>query len=77
MNINIFLFLLIIKYVYSIPIYYGTENSDDINYLFPTWNYIYDKYTDYNLSNSENDNKKLNIMTEIYINFVKNGTLTI
>lgn len=48
----------------------GIAHGDDINYLFPVLN---NKHRNQLLHNTENDITMINIMTEMWANFVKEG----
>lgn len=54
----------------GIPIRYGVDHTDDVNYLFPMFNY---KYRDQMLHNTENDITMINVVTEMWANFAKEG----
>ncbi|XP_026827449.1 esterase FE4 [Ooceraea biroi] len=60
------------SYTFSsgIPIHYGISHGDDLNYLFPILN---NKHQDQLLHNTENDIAMINIMTEMWTNFAKEG----
>ncbi|KAL6257489.1 hypothetical protein P5V15_011059 [Pogonomyrmex californicus] len=52
------------------PISYGVCHGDDLNYLFPILNNVYQNML---LRNTEDDITMINIMTEMLANFVKKG----
>ncbi|KAG7212395.1 hypothetical protein KM043_012714 [Ampulex compressa] len=54
----------------GIPVRYGIAHSDDINYLFPVLNNM---YSDQMLHNTEEDRTMINVMTEMWFNFAKDG----
>lgn len=49
---------------------YGINHGDDLNYFFPTWN---NAFSELLLHNTENDWTMINIMTEMWANFMRNG----
>lgn len=54
----------------GVPIYYGVNHGDDINYLFPILNNQYRKFL---LHNTMSDITMINIMTEMWANFIITG----
>ncbi|XP_011688312.1 PREDICTED: esterase FE4-like isoform X2 [Wasmannia auropunctata] len=54
----------------GIPVYYGVTHGDDLNYIFPILNNMYKNML---LHNTERDITMINIVTEMWANFVKNG----
>ena len=48
----------------------GAAHADDLNYIFPILN---EKYADLQLFNTMADRTIINIMTEMFVNFVKTG----
>lgn len=48
----------------------GVCHNDDVNYLFPVLNNIFRHMM---LNNTENDFMIINIMTEMWANFIKEG----
>lgn len=52
------------------PIHYGVSHNDDLNYLFPLLNNIFSNMM---LHNTETDFLVINIMTEMWANFMREG----
>lgn len=48
----------------------GIDHTDDLNYLFPINNV---KFADLQLHNTAKDETMINIMVEMWTNFVKDG----
>ncbi|XP_008560044.1 esterase FE4 [Microplitis demolitor] len=57
-------------YAYQYPQRYGIDHTDDLNYLFPINNV---KFADLQLHNTAKDETMINIMVEMWTNFVKDG----
>ncbi|KAH0550403.1 hypothetical protein KQX54_019183 [Cotesia glomerata] len=57
-------------YSYQYPQRYGIGHADDLNYLFPISNV---RYLDLQLHNTASDETMINIMTEMWANFVRTG----
>ncbi|XP_020284672.1 esterase E4-like isoform X2 [Pseudomyrmex gracilis] len=51
--------------------YFGVAHGDDLDYLFPNWNYV---FRDLKLHNTKADYAMIDVMTEMYANFVIEGT---
>ncbi|XP_048512138.1 esterase FE4-like isoform X2 [Athalia rosae] len=49
---------------------FGVSHGDDVNYIFPILNEVFD---DLQLRNTEDDIAMINVMTEMWGNFVKSG----
>nr|QCC89032.1 carboxylesterase 17 [Meteorus pulchricornis] len=57
-------------FAYGTTVHFGITHGDDMNYLFPIYN---KEFEDLDLHNTLDDITMINIMTEIWGNFIKTG----